>query len=99
MKLNHSVASPIRATIAAALPFQPAVARYAQGMLVSVPLALWALPKTPTAADLHAVLAERYAKENLQALAHARGATVTGHPVVMFVSPRNASAFSAQISR
>lgn len=38
------------------------------------------------------VLAERYAKENLQALAHARGATVTGHPVVMFVSPRNASA-------
>ena len=41
--------------------FQPAVAGYAQGMLVSVPLALWALPKTPTAADLHAVLAESYA--------------------------------------
>ncbi len=28
--------------------FQPAVARYAQGMLVSVPLALWALPGTPS---------------------------------------------------
>ncbi len=41
--------------------FQPAVGRYAQGMLVSVPLALWALPKSPSAADIHAVLAERYA--------------------------------------
>jgi len=41
--------------------FQPAVARYAQGMLVSVPLALWALPKKPAPADLHAALAERYA--------------------------------------
>lgn len=41
--------------------FQPAVARYAQGMLVSVPLALWALPKRPAAAELHGVLAERYA--------------------------------------
>lgn len=40
--------------------FQPAVARYAQGMLVSVPLALWALPGTPSPADVHAVLAERY---------------------------------------
>lgn len=41
--------------------FQPAVGRYAQGMLVSVPLALWALPKKPSASDIHAVLAERYA--------------------------------------
>lgn len=41
--------------------FQPAVARYAQGMLVSVPLALWSLPATPTAGDLHAALADRYA--------------------------------------
>lgn len=41
--------------------FQPAVARFAQGMLVSVPLALWALPKKPSVVDIHAVLAERYA--------------------------------------
>lgn len=41
--------------------FQPAVAAYAQGMLVNVPLALWALPKRPTAAELHGVLLERYA--------------------------------------
>ncbi len=40
--------------------FQPAVARYAQGMLVSVPLALWALPGTPSPATVHAVLSERY---------------------------------------
>src|SRR3546814_13070436 len=30
-------------------------------MLVNVPLALWALPKRPKPADLHAALAERYA--------------------------------------
>lgn len=40
--------------------FQPAVAAYAQGMLVSVPIALWSLRKTVAAADLHAVLAEHY---------------------------------------
>jgi N-acetyl-gamma-glutamyl-phosphate reductase len=43
--------------------FQPAVGRYAQGMLGAVPLALWALPGTPKGADLHAVLAARYAGE------------------------------------
>ena len=41
--------------------FQPAVAAYAQGMLVSVPLALWSLPGKPSAADLHAVLSRQYA--------------------------------------
>jgi N-acetyl-gamma-glutamyl-phosphate reductase len=40
--------------------FVPSVGRYAQGMLVSVPLPLWSLPKRPSAADLHAVLAEYY---------------------------------------
>lgn len=42
--------------------FQPSVGRYAQGMLVSVPLALWALPGAPTPSAVHAVLAERYAE-------------------------------------
>src|SRR3546814_17695638 len=41
--------------------FQPAVGRFAQGMLVNVPLALWALPKRSKPADLHAAMAERYA--------------------------------------
>ena len=40
--------------------FQPSVAAYAQGMLVSVPLALWSLPKRPESADLHAALAAQY---------------------------------------
>ena len=41
--------------------FAPAVGRFAQGMLVEVPLQLWALPGAPTAADVHAALADRYA--------------------------------------
>lgn len=41
--------------------FQPSVARYRQGMLVSVPLHLWALPGSPTAAQVHDALASAYA--------------------------------------
>jgi len=41
--------------------FVPSVGNFRQGMLVSVPLHLDALPGRPSAADLEAVLAERYA--------------------------------------
>ena len=40
--------------------FAPAVGRFAQGMLVEVPLQLWALPGAPSVADVHAALATRY---------------------------------------
>lgn len=43
--------------------FLPTVGRYYKGMLVQLPLALWALPGAPTAADLYSVLAEHYAGE------------------------------------
>ena len=43
--------------------FAPSVGRYAQGMLVEVPLQLWALPGKPSPADLHATLASAYAGE------------------------------------
>jgi N-acetyl-gamma-glutamyl-phosphate reductase len=39
----------------------PSVGNYRQGMLVSVPLHLDTLAGKPSAADLHAVLAKRYA--------------------------------------
>ena len=41
--------------------FVPSVGNYRQGMLVSVPLQLDMLPGRPSGADLHAVLAKRYA--------------------------------------
>lgn len=43
--------------------FAPAVGRYAQGMIVEVPLQLWALPGVPKLADLHGALAAAYAGE------------------------------------
>lgn len=43
--------------------FQPAVGRYAQGMIVEVPLQLWALPGKPSLAQLHASLAVAYQGE------------------------------------
>ena len=41
----------------------PAVGRYAQGMIVEIPLQLWALPGRPTPSDLHAALSSAYAGE------------------------------------
>jgi N-acetyl-gamma-glutamyl-phosphate reductase len=40
--------------------FAPAVGRYAQGMIVEVPLQLKALPAAPTLKDLHAALVRAY---------------------------------------
>jgi N-acetyl-gamma-glutamyl-phosphate reductase len=43
--------------------FTPAVGRYAQGMIVEVPLHLWALPEKVGLADIHATLAKAYRGE------------------------------------
>ncbi len=43
--------------------FMPAVGRFAQGMIIEVPLPLWALPKKPKRAALHAALKAAYAGE------------------------------------
>lgn len=40
--------------------FTPNVGRYAQGMIVEVPLQLWALPGEPSLTQLHETLAEAY---------------------------------------
>lgn len=45
--------------------FAPSVARYYRGMIVEVPLQLWALPARPRVADLHATLADAYHGEPL----------------------------------
>jgi N-acetyl-gamma-glutamyl-phosphate reductase len=49
--------------------FAPAVGRYAQGMLVEIPLHLWALPGSPKTADLHAALTEAYTGEHFVTVA------------------------------
>jgi N-acetyl-gamma-glutamyl-phosphate reductase len=41
--------------------FVPAVGTFRQGMLVQIPLQLWALPATTAPGDLHAILSEHYA--------------------------------------
>lgn len=49
--------------------FVPSVGRYAQGMLVQVPLQLWAMPSKPKPSDLHAVLSEYYADRRFVSVA------------------------------
>jgi N-acetyl-gamma-glutamyl-phosphate reductase len=41
--------------------FMPSVGRFAQGMIVSLPLQLWSLPGSPAPHDIHAALSEHYA--------------------------------------
>ena len=41
--------------------FVPSVGRFAQGMIVQIPLQLWALPGTPTPKAIHQALADHYA--------------------------------------
>jgi len=43
--------------------FVPSVGRFAQGMLVQVPLPLWAFPEAPDADAVHAALSAHYAGE------------------------------------
>lgn len=49
--------------------FAPAVGRFAQGMIVEIPLQLWALPGAPSADALRAVLADAYAGERFVTVA------------------------------
>jgi N-acetyl-gamma-glutamyl-phosphate reductase len=45
--------------------FAPTVGRFYRGMLVEVPLQLWALPGDPSVASVHAALADSYRGEDL----------------------------------
>ena len=65
LHLSHKHLPEMQAHAGLAHPplFAPAVGRYAQGMIVDVPLQLWALPGKPTPADLHTALLAAYAGE------------------------------------
>jgi N-acetyl-gamma-glutamyl-phosphate reductase len=51
--------------------FVPSVGNFAQGMLVSIPLHLDALPRKPTAGDLEAVLRQHYGASDRVVVRHA----------------------------
>jgi N-acetyl-gamma-glutamyl-phosphate reductase len=56
--------------------FAPSVGRFYRGMLVEVPLQLWALPGKPTAATVHAALKEAYSGQKLVDVASLEGAMI-----------------------
>jgi N-acetyl-gamma-glutamyl-phosphate reductase len=63
MAHKHLPEMQIHTGIAHPPVFAPAVGRYAQGMLVEVPLQLWAIAGKPSPADLHVALEAAYAGE------------------------------------
>ena len=68
---KHLPEMKVHAGLAHAPVFAPAVGRFYRGMLVEVPLALWALPGSPDAAALRGVLADAYRDEALVEVAAA----------------------------
>jgi N-acetyl-gamma-glutamyl-phosphate reductase len=57
--------------------FAPSVGRFYRGMLVEVPLQLWALPKSPSPEAIHATLAEAYRGQPLVTVAPLKEAAAT----------------------
>jgi N-acetyl-gamma-glutamyl-phosphate reductase len=56
--------------------FEPGVGRFYRGMLVEVPLQLWALPAKPTPRDIHAVVMKAYPDRPLVKVASLEDAAV-----------------------
>ena len=67
--------------------FIPSVGRFAQGMLVSVPLQLWAIEGHPTLKTLHAALADHFADEHFVTVAPLEKTLAIG--VASSLDPRN----------
>ena len=67
---KHVPEMQVHAGLAHPPVFAPSVARYYRGMLVEVPLALWALPGKPTVASLIGVLEDAYRDEKLITVAN-----------------------------
>ena len=65
LSLNHKHVEEMRvhAGLTHRPLFAPSVGRFYRGMLVDVPLQLWALPGRPKISDLHTVLVESYKGE------------------------------------
>lgn len=57
---KHVPEIQVRSGLTARPLFVPSVARFRQGMIVQIPLQLWAVPGAPKAADLQRVLARHY---------------------------------------
>ena len=57
---KHVPEMQVHAGLKHAPVFSPSVGRFYRGMLVDVPLQLWAVPKRPSLADLQSCLAEAY---------------------------------------
>ena len=79
--LAHKHVSEMQAYagLATAPLFTPAVGRFHQGMIVEVPLHLGALPRAPSLADIHMVLADTYIEEDFFRVAPLAECAVTSN--------------------
>jgi len=62
---KHVPEMQVRSGLSHSPVFAPSVGRFYRGMIVEVPLQLWALPAKPSVNDMHKVFADAYAGEPL----------------------------------
>jgi len=74
---KHVPEMTVHAGLAHPPVFAPSVGRYYRGMIVEVPLQLWALPNAPKLADLHDVLSGHYRGERFVQVAPLADAPAT----------------------
>lgn len=74
---KHLAEMRLHAGLAHPPVFAPSVARFYRGMMIDVPLPLWALPRRPEPAALRAVLADTYAGEAMIEVWEERDAPAT----------------------
>jgi N-acetyl-gamma-glutamyl-phosphate reductase len=74
---KHVPEMRVHGGLAHAPVFAPSVGRFYRGMIVEVPLALWALPGKPAVVDLHIALAKAYRGEKLVEVARLQDSLLT----------------------
>ncbi len=76
---KHTEEMRLHGLLASRPLFAPSVGRYRQGMMVQVPLQLWALPGSVGAGDIHQVLAEHYDGQRFVTVADRAATAATEH--------------------
>ena len=85
---KHQPEMRVHSGLAHAPVFSPNVGRFYRGMIVEVPLQLWALPKRPKVYDLLEVFGEAYRGEKLIEVADLKTGTLSDIPKLLNAAAR-----------
>jgi N-acetyl-gamma-glutamyl-phosphate reductase len=95
---KHAPEMRVHSGLAHAPVFSPNVGRFYRGMIVEVPLQLWALPKRPKVYDLLEVFGEAYRGEKLIEVADLKTGTLSDIPKLLNPPPASIDAEALKLT-